>query len=342
MTNRPLVVQASFPAPRPTTNPYIVMLADALRATPGVQLRLFSWRSALFARYDVFHLHWPDILVRGHGRGKTAVRRILTALLLARLAITRTPIVRTAHNLAAHEQQPLFARVLLDAFDRRTALWIALNPETILPEGPQSVVILHGSYTSWYAQHPKPAPVPGRLAYFGLIRPYKNVEGLLRAFAGLPDPELTLEVAGNPSAELRAPIDALAAADPRTRAQLRFVPDADVARVVGEAELVVLPYREMHNSGGLLLALSLDRPVLVPATPANARLADEVGAGWVHLYSGDLTAAALAEALRAVRATATTRGERPDLSAREWADAGIRHLAAYRRAIAGRTGRRHP
>ena len=35
-SDAPLVVLQSFPRPRPTTNPYLVMLRDSLEALPGV------------------------------------------------------------------------------------------------------------------------------------------------------------------------------------------------------------------------------------------------------------------------------------------------------------------
>ncbi len=332
MSSSPLVVLASFPAPRPTTNPYIVMLADALRATPGVELQTFSWKTALLGRFDVFHVHWPELLMRGHSPLKTLGRVLLTALLLLKLRLTRTPIVRTAHNVATHEEAPPVIRRLLGVIDRRTAVWIAINEETPLSAGAERRVILHGHYRGWYSRFPAPPSVPGRLAYFGLIRPYKNVEGLLRAFRSLEGEQLTLEVAGSPTVELRPAIEELAAEDPRVRASLSYVPDEDLARIVGEAELVVLPYREMLNSGGLLLALSLDRPVLVPAAPANDRIAAEVGPGWVVTYTGELTSAVLADALAQVRAHPAP--QRPDLSRREWDAAGVQHAEAYSRAIA--------
>ena len=61
-------------------------------------------------------------------------------------------------------------------------------------------------------------------------------------------------------------------------------------REVSESELVVLPYHQMHNSGSVLAALSLDRSVLVPDSEFNRSLAEEVGPGWVVTYDGDLTA----------------------------------------------------
>jgi beta-1,4-mannosyltransferase len=92
----------------------------------------------------------------------------------------------------------------------------------------------------------------------------------------------------------------------------------------------VLPYTEMHNSGGALTTLSLGRPVLLPANPVNERLSAEVGEGWVYQYDGELTADVLAETLDAVE----QRGpiDPPRLDARDWHDAGVLHYSAYRAA----------
>lgn len=333
-----IVVQQSFPAPRPTTNPYIVMLLDSLRSTPGLEVRTFSWRSALLGRYDVFHAHWPEILVAGHSPLKALVRQGLTALLLIRLAITRTPIVRTMHNLHLPQGISRRERALLRWFDRRTALRIGLNPTTPFPPGSAHETILHGDYRAWFADYPHPDREQGRVGYFGLIRRYKGVEELLEVFAGLPGAGLRLTVGGRPSTEeLAESVRALAARDPRITVRLAYLEDADIADLVGRSQLIVLPYRDMHNSGGVLAALSLDRPVLVPGNATTEALAQEVGEQWVLRYD-ELTPQVLAAAI--ARAGEIPADARPDLSARSWADAGRRHREAYARAITRRSRRR--
>lgn len=333
----PLVVQQSFPEPRPTTNPYLVLLRDAIASTPGVRVLTFSWRSALTARYDVFHVHWPEILLTGSSEPKTLVRQALTLLLLTRLRLTRTPLVRTLHNLGRPAGLSRRSRALLTLLERQTALVVLLNDTTEPPAGTPGETVPHGHYRDWFARYDQPAPVPGRFAYFGLIRPYKAVDRLLRAFAGLPG-DYSLRVAGQPVPELVGPLTALAAQDARVSTTLAYVGDDELVRVAGEGELVVLPYREMHNSGGALAALSLDRPVLVPDNEVNRRLAAEVGPGWVLTYAGELAPEHLAAALAAVRST--PRSARPDLSRREWDVAGVGHLTAYRRALELRRPRR--
>ncbi|MBM4515638.1 hypothetical protein GS432_01345 [Rhodococcus hoagii] len=69
--------------------------------------------------------------------------------------------------------------------------------------------------------------------------------------------------------ELRQTIEAVSQRCERVSSALGFAPDADLVREISMSEMVVLPYRFMHNSGAVLLALSLDRPVLVPDNEVN-------------------------------------------------------------------------
>jgi glycosyltransferase involved in cell wall biosynthesis len=326
----PVRVLTSNREPRSTTNPYITMLTAALRRTPGLEVTTFSARAALFGRYDVVHLHWPETIVGLGGRRRAGrlVRSALAALFLVRLTLARTAVVRTVHNVEPPSDADRVQRALLRWFDRLTTHRITLNDRTVCT-GPATVVP-HGHYRDWYTG-PRSATVPGRLQYVGLVRRYKGVEGLVEAFRSLADDSLTLGVAGAASSpELAAAVTALAAGDPRVGLRLEFLSDDELVAAVTAAELVVLPYRFMHNSGTVLAALSLDRPVLVPDTPVNADLAAEVGPGWIHTFTGDLTAGALTAALSAAR---EPRAASPDLGAREWDDAGQAHLAVYRAAL---------
>lgn len=327
-------VLQSFPEPRPTTNPYIVLLRNALDGLPDVELQTFSWKRALTGRYDVFHVHWPEVLLSGTSRPRTALRQLLFLALVARLRITSVPVVRTQHNVRPQERASLFRRALLALLDRRTAVVIRLNEETPPLAGKPFVTIRHGHYKDWFAAYPEPDPEPGRLAFVGLIRPYKNVEGLLRAFRSVAgqSPAASLVVAGKPATpELAAAIRAAASGIDAVNLELEFLTDERLVEVVGHTQLVVLPYREMHNSGAALMALSLGRPVLVPDNAVNADLADEVGPDWVHRYRGEISGDHLLDGLRAV--CTIPPGAAPDLSRRGWEDTAAEHLTAYRQAL---------
>src|SRR4051812_12903244 len=179
---QPLVVLQSFPQPRPTTNPYLVMLHHSLEDLGHVSVMTFSWRRALLARYDVFHVHWPEILVNGRSPLKKLVRQVLSVLLLLRLRLTRAPLVRTMHNLQLPQGITRRETALLRWAERGTALRIAINETTELVDSCPVATIVHGHCRDWYGAHPRAERVPGRLTFFGLVRRYKGVDQLVTAF----------------------------------------------------------------------------------------------------------------------------------------------------------------
>ncbi len=242
--------------------------------------------------------------------------------------------MRTLHNLAPHESGGSTETRLLGRLDGRTDLWILLNDAHPVTAA-RRVLIPHGHYRGRYPDLVGAVQQPGRLLYFGLIRPYKGVDALLAAFTALADPSLTLRLVGRPIAGWREPVEAACRRDPRITARLEFVADAVLAEEVRRAELVVLPFRSMVNSGTILVALSLDRPVLVPRTPANELLAQEVGSGWIHVFEGPIRADHLRETVDAVRASPPASP--PRLDGRDWASIGQRHLEAYQLALGRRT-----
>lgn len=328
-------VLQSFPAPRETTNPYLHMLLAAEQGTAGLEVSTFTWRRALTDRYDVLHVHWPEVLLHATTRPRRLARALVVAVLVLRLVLRRTVVVRTQHNLGAHEAQPWTRRALLAALDSRTRAVVRLNERTPVRDGAAAVTIPHGHYRPWFAGVEQAPRRPGTLAFVGLVRPYKNVEALLDVFAATRSelPGARLVVAGRVSdAALEAAVRERAAGDDRVVLDLRHLTDPELAGVVTAAELVVLPYREMHNSGVVLMALSLGRPVLVPDNEVSRALAAEVGPGWVHTYTGELTPAVLT---RSLAAAATATGS-PRLDDRGWEGVGTAHLSAYRAALARR------
>lgn len=327
-----IVVIQSSPRPLPTTNPYNIMLMDSLRSTPGLDLRTFSWRTALIRRVDVFHAHWPEALISGRRRTTTLIRQALYLLFLIKLKLTRAAIVRTIHNLELPQGISRRDTWLLRATEKLTTLRIVINSSTpVTPDQPHEV-ILHGHYQGWFQRYPQELAIPGRFGYFGRIRRYKSADRLVRAFCETHDPTLSLRVGGSPSSpELAATLEQLSGGDPRVRFSFGFLQDEDLVSLATSSQIIVLPYPDMHNSGSVLASLSLNRPVLVPRNQVNERLAEEVGPGWVYMFDDELVAGTLLEAL--AHLNADVRAESPDLSARDWDLSGAQHLVAFRRAL---------
>lgn len=331
----PVRVLVSHRKPQATTNPYIETLARRLHAQPGIEIEYFSFARAVLGRYDVFHTHWPEVLISSKRPSRQLAREILTTCVVLRLRLTRTPVVRTVHNLERPSGLNRWQHWMLDRLDALTVRRIALNKRTAESVAGPLDVILHGDYRERYSLEAGVEVIPGRLGYFGLVRRYKGVDSLVRAFQSLREDGLSLNISGSPSSlELASEIEDLAGLDSRVSVHWAFLTDDELTQTVTQSELVVLPYRHMHNSGAALTALSLNRPVLVPDTPVNQDLRGEVGAGWVMTFSGELTASDLAFSLDETRSC--NRTPAPDLSQRDWSLAGPAHLATYASALAGR------
>ena len=323
----PLTAFLSIAAPDGTTR-FVNQIVE--KAPPELTFRYFSWMVALFGRYDVFHIHWPEFIVRHKNPVVQFARSVMLQLLLLKLKARRIPIVRTLHNLKPHEDGGLWETQLLARLDRQVALYIRLSEATPLGDR-TGATILHGHYQGRYKDIEGIVPEAGRILYFGLIRPYKGVDNLLQVFSSIDDRDLTLRLVGKPDKGYRELIEEYCRNDPRISSDLAFVPDDRLAQNILAAELVVLPYKEMHNSGAILVALSLARPVLVPRSRNNELLAEEIGPGWVYMFDGELTEQILRERLAHVRGAIRRP---PHLNGRDWDVVGEAHYRAYRAARA--------
>ena len=93
--------------------------------------------------------------------------------------------------------------------------------------------------------------------FFGLLRPYKGVDVLLEAWrrGGARTPSCG-------SSACRGWTSSPSTA-PSVRTALRFVSGAELAGAFRAADLVVLPYREIDQSGVLFTALAFGKPLLL-------------------------------------------------------------------------------
>lgn len=336
---------------RAGTNPYLSSLYRLVEAS-GVEVAVIGGAGASHRPPDVVHLHWPESQLRHRHplRALLGLLRRLTLVVRARAGGSR--FVWTAHNIGHHEHRhPRLERLLLHVLPRLVDHVIYLGAasrdevERRMPAMRRvaSTVVPHGHYRDAYdvtadrAEARRDADIPPEavsLLFFGQIRPYKGVDALLAAFADWRRPDAVLTVAGavKDSAHGRR-IAELAARDARVRLRPGRVDDPDVGPLFAAADLVVLPFAEVLNSGSALLALSCGRPVLLPATPVFAELRDQVGADWVTLFDPPLSPADLDRAH-----TGRPDRQEPDLSAFEWEVIADATIDVYRRAMAG--GRR--
>jgi len=105
------------------------------------------------------------------------------------------------------------------------------------------------------------------ILFFGVIKPYKGVDVLMRAFSQLPKALLEksqLWIVGYLRMDIR-PLQELAerlGIAGRIRWDLRFIPEEEVTMIFKKATVVVLPYREIDGSGALMTALPFGKPII--------------------------------------------------------------------------------
>jgi glycosyltransferase involved in cell wall biosynthesis len=161
------------------------------------------------------------------------------------------------------------------------------------------------------------------LLYFGLIRPYKGVEELIRAFDALPAHEIDrywLTVVGETWEGWTLPSALIAQSRYRDRITFvnRYVTDAEVDAIFGGADVVILPYRRCSQSGTLHVAMHYGLPVVV--TAVGGLVEGVAGYGGAVLTEPANTAALVA----ALRRAADLRGQR-FAAPRSWAETAQRY-----------------
>jgi glycosyltransferase involved in cell wall biosynthesis len=256
-----------------------------------------------------------------------------------------TKLIWVAHNLWPHDRPTVsssitgsFLRLLDGVIYLSNASRDAAQARHPALARVPALITVHGHYRSDAvapARPARPCGVIARLLFFGQVRRYKNIERMIECVRNCPDESMNLRVVGLCEDEgLAATLRALAGDDPRVVLDLEpeALSNAELERAVDEADGIVLPYRDVLNSGAAIYALSRNCPVLVPEMGSLPELQEKVGQTWVHLYQGELTPGIIADFVQ------TLRAERPqpvaDLSAFEWPDIG-RRLARFIVSIAG-------
>ncbi len=105
------------------------------------------------------------------------------------------------------------------------------------------------------------------MLFFGLVRAYKGLDLLLDAFGQVKDklPDLQLIIAGEfyeHEEKYRAQIEA-DGLNNRVIIRNEFIPDADLRKYFGAADLIVQPYKSATQSGVTQVAFHFEKPMLV-------------------------------------------------------------------------------
>jgi len=312
-------------------NPYMQLLVGALRKQ-SVDIRtpinpfFFPLIRAVYANpdADVLQLDWLYEFYTTSDIGIDVVDAVISILRAAMFCVDLflvsrfgPAVVKHVHNKHHHERSlPRAERIINEvtflladrlvvkcdrAADVLETTYMTFNAD-------DAAVVSDGSFISAYENEVSVVTARTELGidedtfvylFFGLIRPYKGVTDLLRAFSAADLPNSELWIVGNPTDDsLELELRRLTDETSSVRTVFEFIPEDRIQYYMNAADILVLPYRTILNSGSAHLGLSFGLPIVAPAIGC---LPETITADGGTLYDPD-DPDGLKDALAAVRA----------------------------------------
>jgi glycosyltransferase involved in cell wall biosynthesis len=192
--------------------------------------------------------------------------------ILAGLGRRRTArVVAQCHNVLPHERRSADVRLVRGVLRRidgvvvhsaeQAKLAAELTNRPVVVEHMAPIVVAEAAGCGSAERH---ADRPHRrLLFFGIVRPYKGLDVLLRALAAGP-PDVRLRVAGEFWGGSAGTEQLLAELGLTDRVELRpgYVEAGDVPELFRDVDALVLPYRSATASLNAFLAFEHGRPVI--------------------------------------------------------------------------------
>jgi beta-1,4-mannosyltransferase len=242
----------------------------------------FAWVKNKVARGDIVHIHWPSYGYPDKGSiWHIALGFFKFCLLLSFIKLKGARLWWTAHNLLPHEPCRF---PIVDKLGRHVVIFFS---DKIFVHGEEAKAVLsqnfhrvtgktsslpHGHWIGYYgdlADKQQAKLALGIAAYkhvfllFGQLKPYKNVEGLIRAFALLNREDCLLLIAGRfTDPDYQQGIVELISTQPNIRLDAGFIDDDKVPYYFASADAMCMPYTEILTSGTAMLSMSYGRPII--------------------------------------------------------------------------------
>ncbi len=271
-------------------NPFQYLMIEGLNACDGIEAqsgindRFFGvWKTASRQKPDYMHFDWIE--------GMYARKNLLLMLLnipvfLFQLwfaqRVAGIQIVSTLHNLEPHNAKRNYLHRYVYRRMLKRCKWIRVFSATTtrhaanlyrIPENTFKVYP-EGSFTGYYENTVSSKDARAALGipenkkvilFFGNLRPYKGIEFLIDAFNRADRKDTMLVIAGKNMdaayvSKLRSGLPANCILTDS------FIPEKKAQIYFNAADIVVLPFTSIENSGSAILAMGFGKVVVAPAT----------------------------------------------------------------------------
>lgn len=255
------------------SNSYLSRMRDAIvLAYPEIEIVDMPGRFKDFIKVDVVWLNWYENF-SGRNRAYYLYHAVHRWLKLLFFKCCGTKIIYTVHNRQPHETQysalnRLFYKCVFSLVDNIIIL-SDLTRDVIKEIGGKKfcekiVKIPHPTYLCPKKKY-QDNPDGFTVLFFGLLRPYKNIEMLLSVAAGHPD--INFVIAGEAlDSNYADSLKKAASGLNNVRLILHRLTDEEINKLMDEASVLALPYnlKSSLNSGAAMFALSKGLNVVIP------------------------------------------------------------------------------
>lgn len=267
-------------------NPYQYLMIKGLNsetkinAVSGINDRFFGiLRTAFKLKPDYIHFDWITSYYLRRRLWMTIMNipLFIIQILIVRYFL-RIKLVWTLHNIQPHDAKYLFLHNLCRRFFARQTSFIrlfskdsVLTANNLLKVKANLLVCQEGSYVDYYKNSTTVKEARDILninendfvyLYLGLIKPYKGIEDLIKHFKKLDVKNKKLIIAGkvlnqNYFMNINEKNNNILIIN-------RFIENDELQYFYKSANVVVLPFKKVENSGSAILAMGFKKPIITP------------------------------------------------------------------------------
>ncbi|EET4508883.1 TPA: glycosyltransferase family 4 protein [Escherichia coli] len=259
-----------------TANQYTsLILHDVIEYKP----HKWNLKNMLDMRFDIFHMHWPETYLNLPKRYQQLIGTLCVVLFLVVCKLFSKKIVWTVHNFKPHENHnnikisEFFRTFLVRMVDKFIFLTEVSKDEFLKIyniDNSRLTVIHHPLYQVNECCHDISAAnhssINNKYLFFGLIRPYKNIELLMNEFIKY-DSDSVLIIMGGCSNTLATELRNMKKKiDFKERIKFKFgyYNEQQLQQELNQCKGVIIPYSDIMNSGVLYRAITAGVNVLLP------------------------------------------------------------------------------
>lgn len=239
-------------------------------------------KTVLKHRPDYLHLDWLHSYYMRRREWMTWIQFPFFVLQVFTVSqILKVKLVWTLHNIFPHDKPTHGPYKWARQYFASQCQWIRVFDEETISRAAEALkvtankfrVVPEGSYVGYYPDEISPEEARDKLKlpgdkkiilYLGLIKPYKGVLELIEDFKRAHLKNTLLLIAGWSLDSNYWSLVKDASDHSDILLNEGFIPDNDLQYYYNAADLVVLPFQRIENSGSAILAMGFKKPILAP------------------------------------------------------------------------------